>query len=104
MDSRWIRIRSRSQAQETIILEHFGLDSDCKKLTYNGDKDTKEENWELEPLPREEATSFRALAARMNYLSQDCPDLQFPIKQCSRDMASPFRGSWKKIKRLPDNY
>ena len=83
-----------------MILEHFGLDSDCKKLTYNGDKDTKEEDWEWEPVPKEEATSFRALAARFNFLSQDCPDLQFPIKQCSRDMANPLRGSWKKMKKI----
>ena len=69
-------------------------------MTYNGDKDTKEEDWEWEPLPKEEATLFRALAARMNYLSQDCPDLQFPIKQCSRDMASPRRVSWKKMKKI----
>ena len=61
-----------------LILEHFGLDQGCKNLSYNGDKDTKEEDWELEPLGKDEASSFRALAARMNYLRQDCPDLQFP--------------------------
>ena len=43
-----------------MILEHFGLDSYCKKLTYNGDTDTKEEDWEWEPLPKDEATLFRA--------------------------------------------
>ena len=51
-------------------------------------------------MEKEEATIFRGLAARMNYLSLDCPDLQFPIKQCSREMAKPKRGSWKRMKKI----
>ena len=43
---------------------------------------------------------FRGLAARMNFLSQDSPDLQYPIKDCSREMANPIRGSWKRMKKV----
>ena len=51
-------------------------------------------------LGKEEATSYRGLAARLQFMSQDCSDLQFPIKEVSRDMASPTEGSWLKIKKV----
>jgi len=54
----------------------------------------------LEELEGKEATEFRGLAARMNFLSLDCPDLQFVIKQCSREMARPTYGSWKRMKKV----
>jgi hypothetical protein len=57
-------------------------------------------DWEAEDLGKEEATVFRGLAARMNFLSLDCPDLQFPVKQCSKEMAQPKRGSWKRMKKI----
>ena len=83
-----------------LILEHFGFDDGSRLLSHNGDKDDKEEEWEREDLDKEEATIFRGLAARMNFLGLDCPDLQFPIKQCSREMAKPQRGSWKRMKKI----
>ena len=70
-----------------------------RSLKVNGDKDDKEEEWEAEELEGEEATSFRGMAATLNFLSLDCPDLQFGIKQCSREMARPTRGSWKRMKK-----
>ena len=33
-------------------------------------------------------------------MSLDCPDIQFPIKESSRDMARPTRGSWAKLKKV----
>jgi hypothetical protein len=36
----------------------------------------------------------------MNYLGLDCPDLQFPVKQCSREMSNPTKGSWKLAKKI----
>ena len=48
----------------------------------------------------EDATKFRGVAARANFLSLDCPDLQFPVKQMSREMAKPMAGSWKRMKKI----
>ena len=61
------------------------------------------DDWELEELDKEEGKLFRGLAARLNFLSLDCPDLQFGIKQCSREMSKPTRGSWKRIEKV-DRY
>jgi hypothetical protein len=81
-----------------IILEQLGLEEGSKGLTTNGKADTEE--LEEEELPGEEATSFRALAARVNYLAQDCPDIQFPAKEVCREMSKPTPASWRKLKAL----
>ncbi len=52
------------------------------------------------PLEKADATSYRALAARENYPSQDRPDLQFAAREVCRDMATPSSSSWGRLKRL----
>jgi len=53
-----------------------------------------------EELEGEEATSFRGLAARANFLSMDRADIQFATKEICRKMAKPRRCDWAKLKRL----
>jgi hypothetical protein len=83
-----------------LALEHFGFGEDTKVAGTNGDKEEKDEEWESESLNKEEAKKFRGVVARLNYLSGDCPDLQFGVKQCSREMANPTWGSWKSVKKV----
>ena len=40
------------------------------------------------------------MVARMNYLAQDSPDLQYPSKEASREMARPTQGAWKRLKKV----
>ena len=47
-----------------------------------------------------EATTYRALCARLNYLSQDRPDIRFASKEASRSMAAPRQGDWGLLKRI----
>ena len=82
------------------ILEHFEIRPGSKSLSNNRDKKNRDEPGDEVLLDKDEARSFRGVAARLNCLSQDCPDLQFPVKQGSREMARPTRGSWKKLKRV----
>ena len=51
-------------------------------------------------LDPEEATAFRALFARANYLAQDRPDIAFATKELCRDFAQPTRTSYEKLKRV----
>ena len=51
-------------------------------------------------MEKDEATAFRGVAARANFLGLDYPDLQFPVKQMSREMAKPMVGSWKRMKKI----
>ena len=84
-----------------IILEYFGFDQESRPLSTNGERDcSKDEEWQKDKLGSKEATEFRGLAARMNFLGLDCPDLQFPVKQVSREMSSPIIGSWDRIKKV----
>ena len=49
---------------------------------------------------RGEAKEFRSMVARLNYLAQDVPDLQYPAKEVSREMAKPKRGAWTRLKKV----
>ena len=51
-------------------------------------------------LTPESATTYRAMSARGNYLSQDRSDIQFAVKQLSKDMSSPNEGNYQALKRL----
>ena len=77
------------------LMEMFGMDDWTKCLQSNGDKEEKDEEGDEEDMEAEETTSFRGGVARMNYLGQDSPDLQFPALKLSREMAAPRMGAWK---------
>ena len=64
------------------------MDNGTRALNHNGEKNVKEEEGDDEELNKEEAKIYRGLAARLNFMSQDCPDLQFPIKPCSKKLLS----------------
>ena len=48
----------------------------------------------------QDATMYRALAARCNYLAQDRPDFAFSSKELCRELSVPNLNSFKKLKRL----
>ena len=47
-----------------------------------------------------EATRFRGICARLNYLAQDRPEIRYSCKEASRRMARPFEGDWSLLKRI----
>ena len=65
-----------------------------------GDKKTLEEEGVSKELVGAEATRFRAVAARANYLSADRPDIQYSVNEVCRRMAKPVEGDWQKLTRL----
>ena len=71
-------------------------------MTKTGEKEGEptEGETETECMTKEEATSFRGVAARINYLAADCPKIQFPTKEVCRDMANHTFRSHEKMKRL----
>ena len=90
----------RTVDSKTILAYFFRFDEGTRLLTHNGDKEEKDEVWELEDLGKGEAKEFRSHSARMNYMGQDGPDFQFPAKGCSKEMAIPKIGSWRMIKTV----
>eukprot|EP00973_Karenia_brevis_P057348 7977238-Karenia_brevis.AAC.1 len=81
-------------------MEYFGFNEKTKPLTMNGDREDKVEEWEEEFLGKPEAKEFRGQAARLNFMSLDCPNLQFAVNQCSRDMVNPKIVSWRALKKI----
>ena len=51
-------------------------------------------------LTPEQATTFRALSARGNYLAQDRVDISFATKELCREFAAPANSSQLRLKRL----
>lgn len=84
-----------------LLLAQFGLEGGAKSLEGNGEADPGEvgDNGDDDELDSSEATQYRAAVARMNFLGQDSPDLQFPAKELSKDMSRPTVGSWKRLKK-----
>ena len=56
-----------------------------------------QESPELQP---REATMYRAVIARANYLSQDRSDIRYAVKELSRSMSKPTERDWERLKRL----
>ena len=51
-------------------------------------------------LSSEEATMYRALSARANFLSQDRPDINYATKELCREFSVPNKNNYNKLKRL----
>jgi hypothetical protein len=53
-----------------------------------------------EPLNGREASHYRSLVARANYLAQDRMDIQYAVKELTRRMSTPDSEDWVALKRL----
>ena len=80
---------------------HIAIDRFVHISVYpGGEKKIMEETEDSEELAGAEATRFRAVAARANYLAADRPDIQYAFKNTCRKMANPITGDWHKLVRL----
>ena len=66
----------------------------------NGRREGRVNEIDETSLGDEEVKTFRGLAATLNYMSPDGPDLPFGIKECIREMANPTVGSWSRMKAV----
>ena len=72
------------------------MEDGSKGLSVNGR--VEKDDLDSEELVGADATAFRATAARVNYLAQDCADIQYAAKEVCREMSRPTAASWKKLK------
>jgi hypothetical protein len=82
------------------LLEGLGLDGNCKATATPGLKPVIDVLKDDSPLSTDSHTTFRALAARANYLAQDRIDLQFAAKEACRFMSAPTDSAEAALKRL----
>ena len=88
------------QRHADLIVKETGADKASVLTHPGGDKKTVEEEEKTEELVGADATRFRAVAARANYLAADRPDIQYAVKEICRKMAKPAKGDWQKLVRL----
>ena len=88
------------QRHAGIIVQSLGL-NDAKGFSTPGEL---EKPWILEQpdelLKADEASNYRSIVARVNFLAQDRADIQFATKEVCRDMSNPTESSKRKLKRL----
>ena len=84
----------------TNILFELGFDKNTKGLDMPTAKDYDAEGCEDdEELDAHEARRYRRMAAAINYLASDRPDLQFTASMLGRTMAKPTTRSWSNLKK-----
>ena len=83
-----------------IIFKQLQL-TQAKLVTTPGTKDERRTSEDhKEELGDKEATLYRALMARCNYLSPDRHDISYAATEFARAMSKPTRGDMKRIKRM----
>ena len=88
------------QRHAELIMEDLGM-SEAKAVSTPSEPEKRwEEEENQQVLEGAKATQFRKVAARLNYLAADRPDLMFAAKEVCRKMAVPTVGGWKKLKRV----
>ena len=97
-DKRWEY--EADQRHADLIIQETGAAAMSALTHPGGDKSALEEEGKSEELVGAEATRFRAVAARANYLAADRPDIQYSVKEICRRMAKPVKGDWQKLVRL----
>jgi hypothetical protein len=79
------------------MLKALGLEG-CNTVVSPGTKERlAEEEWLLDA---REASVYRSVVARGNYLSQDRPDIRYVVKELCQKMAKPSNMDMLKLKRL----
>ena len=99
--------RNRSTQARLNVAD--GLDSiESAKVSANG------ENWDAEIsddlevddddgddlLDADGARSYRAIAARLNYISPDRPDIGYAVKESARNMSKPRSSDFQKLRKI----
>ena len=51
-------------------------------------------------MSKAKASEYRGVAARMNYLAAERPDLQYDTKEACCEMSTPTSGSWSRLVRI----
>ncbi len=81
------------------VVQDLGLKG-CKGVGTPGVKQSYEQIEGDEELKRQQERPYRAIAARMNYLAADRPDVQYAAKEICRWMSCPTEAGLVAMKRL----
>ena len=75
---------------------HYGRNAKSSLVNVDSADDELDDD-EDEPLGREEASRYRSVAARLDYLAPDRMDIQYAVQEAARSMSAPKRSDWKML-------
>ena len=81
-----------------------GLESAKPTPTARSREDGKNQSFEEELMPAEMITEYRAMAARLNCMANDRPDLKHAAMAASTGLAKPTMADWRRWKRVGSRY
>jgi hypothetical protein len=82
-----------------IVIEKLGLLPDSRHVDSPIEKEIVSDEGEVK-LKGTFVTLYRQIAARLNYLASDRPDIQYAVKEACRGMACPLEKHWRILKRI----
>ena len=101
---RWTEHGIEYEADErhsALVIKELELEGAKPVSTPYGPEEHKPlENMEVTPLDTKEASRYRAIVARLNYLAQDRPDLQYAVKEACKRMSAPTAQDWPALRRI----
>ena len=86
-----------------LVIAGLGLKNGKPAVTpgVSGQCDIRDEKDDTNPLLKGvDATAYRAISARLNFLAQDRADLQYSVKEASRWMSAPRTQDWEVLRRI----
>ena len=92
------------QRHAELIIREMGMEGAKSVKTPGEDVPSWKLDTEEEYLEGAQATTFRGIVARANYLSADRMNIQYAVKECSRGMANPpapTSNNAKQISKIP---
>ena len=81
--------------KKAVVTPAVRVESETDKTKEEGIREVKRQT-KTEPEEEHEATRYRGLAARANFLAIDRPEIQFAVKETCRRMSSPCKRDWDK--------
>ena len=95
---------TNSRTPDRLVRRSFKVPRNIDVVVEVANVETQSEGtaltWEEQEMSSRDATAYRAVTARLNFISPDRPDLQFSCKEASRRMAKPCNGDWQPLKAI----
>ena len=82
------------QRHVELVVEALELENSKGNMVPGAVESLEDDAEELDPM---QASRYRSIAAKLNYMAQDRLDLMFSVKELCREMSTPKTSSWRKL-------
>ena len=97
MEDLWIGSLTSERLIKRALKRPTNVEVEIELNAVDGEEEL---TWEQTEMAPKEASLYRAITARLNFLAMDRADLQFASNECSRRMSCPRNGNWAALRRV----